>query len=120
MKTASLIIALFLSLMQPIAIHAQAIIIEAEEFSDYHDTDFELIQEATVSGCSGGQVLIGLDYPAEWTGYTFSSDSMAIYKPYLEARGTAGYQYTLQLTITPDTMGSPIIVDFTFTGVGFG
>ena len=56
----------------------------------------------------------------EGVGKKLAVDSLAQYRPYVYARGTSGYEYSLRVTFIPDTMGSPFSVDFAFTGAGFG
>jgi hypothetical protein len=111
---------LVLLLVIPAAVHAQAVVIEAESFVDFSELGNVHISAVSDSGCSGRNKLVGLDYPEEWTEYPMPLDSTGVYAPRLWCRGNAGQEYHLQLTLTPDTMGSPQTIDFTFTGIGYG
>ena len=52
--------------------------------------------------------------------YDLSVDTIGIYAPRIWIRGTHEEEYYFQLTLTPDTLGSPQTIDFHFTGFGYG
>lgn len=98
---------------------AQTVFIEAENYTDYHDITYEIIRSVPGSSCSGGYVLIGLDYPDEWTAYDAAVDSAGVYSVTLLCRGDIGVQYRLHLLLE-EAGEDPQVVDFNFTGAGFG
>lgn len=122
MKTnpALLSIALLCFLIAPAQVCSQVISIEAEDFTDYCDIGNDTINFIPGTGCSGGTLLVGLDYPDEWTSYTTVVDSPGVYRSGIWFRGNYGLQYHLQLDLIPDTSGTSQTIDFTFVGNGYG
>lgn len=111
---------LFSFLTIPISTRSEEIIIEAEDFTDYHDIANDTIKSIPGSGCSGGYILVGLDYPDEWVAYPTDVDSHGVYSARAWFRGNLGQEYNLQLALIPDTTGDTQTIDFTFVGTGFG
>ncbi|UCF04142.1 MAG: hypothetical protein JSV33_09315 [bacterium] len=99
--------------------YSQIIMIEAEDYIDSFDIALDSIQVVVGFGCSGGYYVMGLDYPDEWTEYNVGIDSLGAYSASLLCRGDIGVPYHLQL-VSEVPGEDPEVIDFTFTGQGYG
>jgi hypothetical protein len=122
MKQLVVLIAILLVLTLPaMPARTQTIKVEAESFNASYDIDYGIIGSVPNSGCSGGNLLTGLDYPGEWVKYYVPVPIPDIYAAIMRCRGDMGAHYRLQLTIHPLAVGQPPqIVTFDFYGEGYG
>ncbi len=94
--------------------------IENEDYTAFYDAGGTPIQKVTLSGCSGGYILTGLDAPGEWVQYNVSPLAYGYYSFNLAARGDFGAEYEFRLVFTPSGSGTVQAVDFIFMGQGYG
>lgn len=94
--------------------------IECESYSSSHDIDYGVIDGVPGPGCSGGDMLVGLDYPNEWVKYNASISPYGKYAVEMMCRGDLGVEYRLQLTFMPEEIGPAQVVTFQFMGAGYG
>jgi len=112
---------LFIVILIPIAAISAIIRFEAEDYTSSHDTALEPIRVYPYSTCSGGAMLVGLDYPGEWVTYTISLSSYGIYEPSIRCRGDQNQTYSLNMEITPSGASGPTqIINLNFNGKGYG
>lgn len=112
-KTAWIIIVASLAgLLIPASVFAQISTLQAETFTDSHDIAYAVIQSA-------GSILLGLDYPGEWTEYQLGLSKFGEYSVHLTIKGDDRVPYELSLTLA-DISGNAQTCDFTFVGVGTG
>ena len=116
-KTACICILIACSAAAPA--HPQTNQVEAENYTDFHDMAYEVIRGIPDPDCSGGYILIGLDFPDEWTSYDSCIDSAGVYSTTLLCRGDLGIPYRLRLIIE-EPGAEPQEVEFDFTGAGYG
>ncbi|UCG52139.1 MAG: hypothetical protein JSW58_00875 [Candidatus Latescibacterota bacterium] len=108
------------ALLIPAAVLAQVLEIEAEEFTAHNDLAGMAIQSWPGSGCSGGFILIGLDFTGEWTEYDVSVSAFGYYSLSLKCIGELNQPYSLRMVFTPVGEGTEQVVDFSFIGKGYG
>jgi hypothetical protein len=101
-------------------VSSQTVMIEAESYISSHDIDYGIIDGVPGPGCSGGDMLVGLDYPDEWVKYNVSISPYGEYAVSMKCRGDLGVQYRLQLAFLPEQVGIGQTVSFQFTGAGYG
>jgi len=108
-------------MLLPAAVTPATLKIEAENFTSSHDIAIESIRLYPYTGCSGGAMLVGLDYPGEWVEYTIFISAFGIYAPSIQCRGDIGQAYSLSMDITPSGEAGPIqTIKFSFNGNGYG
>jgi hypothetical protein len=111
--------AVILITLTPVALFAQPLTIEAEDYTRFSDVGGTPITTVPLSGCSGGYILIGLDSAGEWTQYDVSIGSFGYYSLGFTCRGDFA-EYSFRLVLTPIGPGSVQTVEFTFMGQGYG
>jgi hypothetical protein len=94
--------------------------IEAEDYTDCLDIAFELIRADDAPSCTGGKMLVGLDFPDEWTEYTLNVSTFGDFKVSMKSRGDIAVDYTLCLTLTGNASGQSQTIDLTYNGNGYG
>jgi len=99
---------------------SQTVFIEGEGYFSSHDIDYGVISGVPGPGCSGGDMLVGLDYPDEWVKYNVSISPYGEYAVSMKCRGDLGVEYRLQLTFLPEQVGMGQTVSFRFNGAGYG
>ncbi len=111
--------ALLVLLSNPLS--SETIKIEAESFTSSYDVEYDVIRSAINTTCSGGYMLVGLDYPGEWVKYDLGVSAFGVYSANIRCQGDLGQSYSLRMIITSnDINDSPQSVDFNFTGKGYG
>jgi len=91
-----------------------ALIIQAEEFTDYNELGFRQIYANPVG------FLEGLDSTGEWTEYDADFFASGTWSAAIYLQGAAGIPYHLQLILTPAGGGDSQVVNFEFVGAGCG
>jgi len=115
------LLSLAILILLPATVTPATIKLEAENFTSSHDIAIESIRLYPYNGCSGGAMLVGLDYPGEWVKYTISITAFGIYSPSIVSRGDIGQKYSLSMEITPSGEAGPIqTINFSFNGKGYG
>ena len=114
------ITAFIVILFNPVLAFSVTIRIEAENFTAYNDIAYKRISPAPGPGCSGGTMLIGLDYPDEWTEYSITVGAFGTYSVVMLCRGDIGERYRLSLKLTPQGDSINQVIAFSFTGNGYG
>lgn len=102
------------------ASHATRVLVEAESYTDSYDLEYEPIRQAVATTCSGQFMLVGLDYPGEWTEYDITIGDFGTWSVGLRCRGDAGVSYTFRFTFTGTTSGTSTSYDVYYTGAGYG
>ncbi|UCF04643.1 MAG: hypothetical protein JSV33_12025 [bacterium] len=99
-----------------------AILVEGENFIDYEDIAMVPIQAVPGPSCSGGYMVIGLDYPSEWTKYNVpvENEEYGYYVARMLCRGDLGVSYQIRLEIYPPNIGMPQTIEFNYSGKGYG
>ena len=121
MKLRGTLITIFLILTVTSApASSQLIIIEGESYSSSHDIDYGVIAGVAGPGCSGGDMLVGLDYPNEWVRYDTAISPYGKYATTMKCRGDLGVEYRLQLSFMPEQVGPVQVMTFQFIGAGYG
>ena len=121
MKLYGTVITMFLVLaVTSVPASSQLIVIEGESYTSSNDIDYGMIAGVPGPGCSGGDMLTGLDYPDEWVRYDASISPYGEYAATMRCRGDLGVEYRLQLAFLPEQVGIIQVVTFQFTGAGYG
>jgi hypothetical protein len=97
-----------------------AILVEGESFTDYQNYSNVPIQAVAGPACSGGLMLIGLDYPGEWTKYNVPVEDYGYYAARMLCRGDLNINYIIRLEVYPPAIGMPQTIEFSYTGRGYG
>ncbi len=95
-------------------------VIEAENFTAFADIAQKTIQSLRAPSCQGGKMLIGLDYPNEWTTYEFTLDRAGDYAIEMLCRGDKDKLFRLRLTLSPAVGDASRETGFAFSGRGYG
>ena len=95
-------------------------VIDAENFTAFADIAHKPIQSLRAPDCQGGKMLIGLDYPNEWTTYEFTLDRAGDYAIEMLCRGTKDKLFRLRLALSPADGSASREIGFTFFGRGYG
>ncbi|MBD3178172.1 MAG: hypothetical protein GF417_00475 [Candidatus Latescibacteria bacterium] len=95
---------------------AQEPLIEAENFTDFHDIKGEPIESNVLEGKG---FLSGLDAPGEWTSYRFNSETAGTRRVSLKLQGAEDVLFLLEISITDPEGGESQTVSFEYTGAGF-
>jgi hypothetical protein len=120
MGIASLALAFVALGAMPMSSRADTIAVETEDFVDYYNIGGNVIQSVPGPGCSGGNMLIGLDVADEWTSYNLLCDESGFYSVTMRCRGDYLADYELKLIFTPVGPGETQTVTLRFTGRGYG
>lgn len=117
----NILLALIALMLSSSPLSSATIKVEAETFTSYYDLEYELIRSAAGPSCSGGYMLVGLDYPNEWVKYEISVSSFGVYNANLMVRGDLNQPYSLRMEVTSNNINdNPQSVDFNFRGNGYG
>jgi hypothetical protein len=100
--------------------HSAKVTIVAENYQHCQDIALELIRGVGAPGCTGGRMLVGLDFPDEWTQYTLYPGDYGDFNVTMKSRGDAGVTYTLRLKVTGNYSGESQTIDLMYGGVGYG
>ncbi|MCK5618578.1 MAG: hypothetical protein KAJ17_04220 [Candidatus Krumholzibacteria bacterium] len=103
----------------PVAVNAERVQIEAEDFTTCQDIASEPIRKVEAPACSGGFMLAGLDYADEWAEYELTIASLGIWAPTMKCRGDQTLKYTLRLTFTGTQSGKSHSIDMVYYGQGY-
>jgi len=109
-----------LLLTLPLAAFATEFHLEAESYENFYEVGGDPIASVVGPGCSGGNMLIGLDTASEWTTYEIKPPSISSFKTMLKCRGDIGVQYDIELEFTQPGTKDTQIQTFTFEGMGYG
>ncbi|MFH1844566.1 MAG: hypothetical protein ABIF77_15305 [bacterium] len=109
-----------LLLTLPLTVFATEFHLEAESFVDFYEVGGDPIASVVGPGCSGGNMLIGLDTATEWTTYEIKPPGLGSYKMMLKCRGDIGVSYQLELEFTQQETRDTQIVTISFQGMGYG
>jgi hypothetical protein len=104
----------------PMAVNADRVQIEAEDFTTCEDIASEPIRKEAAPACTGGFMLAGLDYADEWAEYDLTIASLGIWAPTMKCRGDHLLPYTLRLTFTGTQSGNSHSIDMVYNGLGYG
>ena len=113
------VLALILAFMVPVTSFAATVQVEAEDFTDSHDIGFELIRAMTMSGCTNGAGMTGMDVVGEWVEYPLVVNAFGDYTFTIHYRGGPS-QYSMLLHLTGGTSGLVQTLDMSFPGYGYG
>jgi hypothetical protein len=98
---------------------AQAMIIEAESYSAWHDEGGNTIGVVSCSAASGGQAVEGFDYPGDWIELVLTLGNNGSYADILRSAGVTGITSTLQSTVYGcGPSGGDLVSSFTTLGEG--
>lgn len=114
----SLVVALCWTAGGPV--QSATIQVEAEAFTSCQDIALEPIRGIDAPSCTGGLMLVGLDWPDEWADYALAASELGEFKVSMKCRGDAGIAYSLRLTLTGDSSGDSQTIYLTYQGVGYG
>lgn len=83
------------------------LLVEAEDYTAYHNVGGDMIQKLPVSGCGGGYILYGLDTVGEWTQYIVPIAQAGTFRAGIICQGEFNVQYQLTLVFTDITPTEP-------------
>ena len=116
----ALLAATLITLVAAAPVFCKPLVIEAENFTHNENIRHKPFQSVEESGCKGGKMLIGLDYPQEWVAYELKVESAGTYGIRFFARADSGQRIKLRLTLAPDIGGEPRSANISYTGRGYG
>lgn len=99
---------------------AETVYVENENFVDFYDIQYSLIQAQPAPACHGGGMLVGLDANGEWVEYDLTVSSFGTWSVDMIARGDLNIGYSFQLTATGKQSGQSQTIDVLYTGAGYG